>query len=209
MSAIWFESENDWRSSELAQDTTYRVFSAVVPGGNLASSSAVVPGGKPASSRAVVPGGNPASSASRRPSVERCSRPEPGDVILHHAAPGWVLVGPPAVCRINGERVATGMKRLEHKDEIVIGASQTTLLYSSEAIATITAHVSGSDPAVCPRCRLPIDDGAPVVACPSCRVAHHQDETNALPCWTYSDKCAICGHSTALNTGYTWPPEGW
>ena len=47
-----------------------------------------------------------------------------------------------------------------------------------------------------------------LVTCPQCGVWHHQRETDALRCWTYSPHCAMCDQPTDLSAGYRWTPQG-
>ena len=134
----------------------------------------------------------------------------PDDVILLQAdqlGAKWTLSSRPGSCRVNGAVIATGLKILAHKDEIMIANSASRLLYSDEVIAVITVYYG--QPKQCPRCTLDITNGSPIVVCPNCRVAYHQDAAIPRMCFTYAAECMICHGSTALDAGYTWPPEGW
>jgi hypothetical protein len=119
----------------------------------------------------------------------------------------WALICRPFACRLNGAPLAEGIRCLAHRDELVLPQSGSRLLFSNEVVATVAAHVG--DPVLCPRCRVEIMAGGPIVVCPHCLVEHHQDVAASRLCWTYSEQCAVCSGPTSLDAGFTWPPEGW
>lgn len=126
-------------------------------------------------------------------------------VMLSAAPDGdrWVLLGAPAV-RVNGSPVDTGILVLRDRDEICAGAQR--LFFSTEQLAVVAPYPGAVRPAFCPRCKLEIESGSPAVACPRCRVWHHQSD-DLLPCWTYSGRCALCDQVTALDADFQWTPE--
>jgi hypothetical protein len=79
------------------------------------------------------------------------------------------------------------------------------VFYSTERLALVEEFPGANAPAYCPRCKQAIASGHPAVKCPGCGVYYHQ--SNELPCWTYTDVCALCPQSTALDAGYQWSPE--
>jgi len=117
------------------------------------------------------------------------------------AGDAWVLVGMPAV-RVNGSPLAAGIRVLRDRDELVVGGSR--VFFSTESLAAIEPF-AGDEAVSCPRCGLGIPPRSPAVLCPHCRVYHHQSDE--LPCWTYTEHCATCDQSTALEAGFRWTPE--
>jgi hypothetical protein len=77
--------------------------------------------------------------------------------------------------------------------------------FSTETLARIEPLSEESATGCCPRCKQGMTAGEPAVRCPGCGVWHHQSDE--LPCWTYAERCAICGGSTALDAGFSWTPE--
>ena len=117
-----------------------------------------------------------------------------------------LLVRPGVRVRINGEPVPGGVRVLDHRDEILVGADR--LLFSAQSAPLITTFALAPEqrPPVCPICRGPVRDGMPTVACPGCgRWFHQLDEK---PCWTYAPTCRFCQHPTPLEEGSTWRPGG-
>jgi len=179
MSILWLEESNDWSAMELVGSTAFRL-----SGGSRLK---------------VEPIGLDQVRSSRGNDIVLCKTDTAGSQ--------WAIISRPSACCINGEPLATGIRCLAHRDEIVLSQCPLRLLFSNEHVATVTTHRAES--IKCPRCTKPILDGSPVVVCPNCGIAHHQDPTESRACWTYSEKCTVCQHSTALDAGYTWPPEGW
>ena len=105
---------------------------------------------------------------------------------------------------VNGSLVALGTKVLKDKDEIRVGKSRP-MLFSTERQARVKNFPGIGKPAMCPRCKQEIQMGTPAVRCPNCGVWYHQ--TDELPCWTYSQRCSLCPHSTSLEAGFSWTPE--
>lgn len=90
------------------------------------------------------------------------------------------------------------------RDEIRVGTG-VQYFFSSEDLASIEEFPAQERTTHCGRCRQPIKAGSPAVRCPQCNVWYNQSAE--LPCWTYSDKCAYCGHPTSLEAGFSWVPE--
>jgi hypothetical protein len=124
----------------------------------------------------------------------------------------WALIAP-ADCdiRVNSRAASAGIRVLADRDEIRInGVAQ---YFSTETLAAVEAFPGTGRAVFCGRCRQKIEAGTPAVCCPGCGIWYHQDESASLaeserlPCWTYTEKCAFCGHPTALETGFAWTPE--
>jgi hypothetical protein len=117
----------------------------------------------------------------------------------------WALVSPwGSDIRVNGRAVLAGVHVLDDRDEIRT-EDGTKRYFSAEMPATIEEFPVPGRPVFCGRCRQQIDAGSPAVRCSGCGVWYNQSAE--LPCWTYSDKCAFCGQSTALDAGFAWAPE--
>ena len=139
-------------------------------------------------------------------------RPEPSQDPLLRRGGGeqWVLLaGNRSGVRVNGVPLLLGMHVLGDHDEIFVPtpAEPRRFYFSTERLARVEPFPAADGAATCPRCKQPIEQGDPAVRCPSssCGVWHHQSEK--WPCWTYSDRCALCPTSTALDSGYRWTPE--
>ena len=105
--------------------------------------------------------------------------------------------------RVNGRAVESGLCVLADRDEIRSGSE--IHYFSTETLAAVEAFQGTGRPVYCGRCRQMIVEGSPSVRCPCCGVYYNQSDS--LPCWTYSGKCTFCGHPTALDTaGFTWTP---
>lgn len=127
----------------------------------------------------------------------------------------WLLGGPAALLSLNGLPLAGGLRMLRDRDEIRLGARER-LYYSTEALARVepfhprpAAEPSRGEPLAphCPRCQRELREGDPVVRCPACQVCYHQGEDPGHQCWTYSERCSLCGQGTDLEAGYRWTPE--
>jgi len=116
----------------------------------------------------------------------------------------WALVAS-ANCgvRVNGRAVLAGLCVLADRDEI--RTSGAHYYFSTETLAAVEEFPTPERPVFCGRCRQQIEVGSPAVCCPGCGVWYNQSAD--LPCWTYADKCTFCGHSTALDAGFSWTPE--
>lgn len=140
---------------------------------------------------------------------EWCEEPPPHDSVSlcpSGVDDGWLVLCPPGRCRVNGEIVAPGLRALADRDEVMLcGGSR--LYFSTEQLARVVPFGGAAGAVHCPRCRQAIAPGADSVACPFCATTYHQDESSALPCWTYSPACAVCGHATALDAGFRWTPD--
>ncbi len=116
----------------------------------------------------------------------------------------WTLIASAhSSVRVNSRVVPAGIRVLAHGDEIRIGAEAR--YFSTETLAAIEPFPGADRPAYCGRCRQPIEIESPGVCCPGCGIWYHQDAE--LPCFTYTEKCMICGRATALDAGFTWVPE--
>jgi hypothetical protein len=116
----------------------------------------------------------------------------------------WVLVAATAAgpgVQVNGQPLALGLRVLRDRDELSAGGA--SWFFSTETLPTIVPF-PGPAGAACPRCKIGIDPGQPVVRCVGCRVVYHQSEER--PCWLYGEACALCGRPTALDQGYAWTP---
>jgi len=180
MSAIWLETSEDWERIDLAGSLALRIRDGAGP--------VVEP----------LPSGHVRAS-------DLC----PDHIVLHATqdkhSEQWAIVCRPGACRLNGEPLTSGLRHLVHRDEIVLHNCDRRLVFSTESIATVVEYEG--DPKTCPRCRQEIVSGMAIVICPTCKVAHHQ--TQALPCFRYSEQCAACQRPTSLDSGYSFPPEGW
>lgn len=135
--------------------------------------------------------------------------PRSSGVILlgSDGAPGvWALIaGQGTDVRVNGTTLASGIRILDDKDEITVGYNPP-IFYSTERLASVEEYPGADATAFCPRCKQALRPNHPAVKCPGCSVFYHQSEE--LPCWTYSEVCALCPQVTALDSGYQWSPEG-
>jgi hypothetical protein len=134
----------------------------------------------------------------------------------------WVLVAARAAeVSINGQPLRLGVAVLRERDEVYLPGGRIGIdgagsaaegmprrcFFSAESLARIESFPGGDKPTFCPRCKKLIDPQVPAVRCPapSCRLWHHQ--TEARPCWTYAETCAVCDQPTALDAGYRWTPH--
>lgn len=130
-------------------------------------------------------------------------------VILRRQGPdgeAWVLMTPMETSvRVNRDRILLGIRVLTDRDEIWV-TGMGRMFFSTERLACVEPFPGAAgQPIFCPRCKQEIGRGCPAVRCPQCRVWHHQSED--LPCWTYSERCALCDQPTELEAGYRWTPE--
>lgn len=133
-------------------------------------------------------------------------------VVLRGGGPGgevWVLVGSGAV-HVNGVPLLGGIRVLADRDELLLGAEvngAARIFFSTERLARVEPFPRPDDAAFCPRCKQQIAPGSRAVRCPGphCRVWHHQSDD--LPCWPYSERCALCDQPTETGTGYRWTPD--
>lgn len=124
----------------------------------------------------------------------------------------WALMAPADcdVC-VNSGPLLAGLRVLADRDEIWMDG--LARYFSTETLAAVEAFPGAERAVFCGRCRQKIEPGTPAVCCPGCNIWYHQDESASLPeserlpCWTYSEKCAYCGHPTALDMGFAWTPE--
>ena len=96
---------------------------------------------------------------------------------------------------VNGTKLFTGIKTLNHQDEILLLQTARRFYYSTERLPTSEIFPGEEGRSlICPRCRQEIKPGDQVVRCPQCGIYHHQYEE--LPCWNYCEKCSICDQDT-------------
>ncbi len=114
-----------------------------------------------------------------------------------------VLWGRSKKIKVNGLRMATGIRALMHGDEIKVGDNRP-IYFSAESLARIETFEGSEEPMVCPRCKQTIEPGAAVVRCPGCSVIHH--ETDELNCWSFAPKCSMCDNPTGIDEGFQWVP---
>jgi hypothetical protein len=125
-------------------------------------------------------------------------------VRLTGARGGWALLAAPGTgVRINGRRLPQGVRVLRDRDSVQWGANPK-MYFSTESLATVTPFRAGERTAYCARCKQPVEDGTPSVACPTCSALYH--ETEPKPCFTYAPHCALCPQSTSADAGYNWTP---
>lgn len=118
----------------------------------------------------------------------------------------WALVASPdSRVRVNGRVTLAGICVLCDRDEVRTEAG-AQYFFSTELLAEVEPFPAAERPIFCGRCRQLIVTATPSVRCPgaNCGIWYHQ--SGDLPCWTY-DKCMICGHSSALDAGFSWTPE--
>jgi len=116
----------------------------------------------------------------------------------------WALIAPThSGVRVNSRALPAGLCVLANRDEIRIGGE--VLYFSTETLAEVVPFPGSVRAAYCARCRQQIEVGSPAVCCPNCGIWYNQSAE--LPCWTYADKCAFCGHPTTFDSGFTWTPE--
>jgi hypothetical protein len=106
--------------------------------------------------------------------------------------------------RVNGLKVASGIRVLSDRDEIRVEGVDT-FFFSTERLAVIEPFPGAERAVFCPRCKQGFQEGALAVQCPQCKVWHHQSEE--LPCWTYSPTCALDDQPTDLDADYRWTPR--
>ena len=123
---------------------------------------------------------------------------------VHAGSETWVLVTGAESVSVNGRRVALGMRVVKDLDKISV-EGVGTYFFSTESLASVKAFPGSEQKIFCPRCRQDITAEVPAVQCPQCGVWYHQ--TEELPCWTYSERCALCPQTTAMEAGYKWTPE--
>ena len=129
-------------------------------------------------------------------------------VLINAGADGrdvWALIaGLTSDVRVNGQPVSIGIRVVKDRDEIrvrPVGA----LYFSTERLARVEAFARFGQALYCPRCKQLLAENTAAVRCPQCNVWHHQ--TEELPCWTYSETCALCSQPTDLNSTFQWSPE--
>lgn len=120
----------------------------------------------------------------------------------------WYILSPSdASVRVNGEKLFLGSRLVKHRDEIVVDGHR--FFFSTERLAVVENLPALAHVVHCARCKQPVEQGSPAVSCPGCGAWHHQSD--ALACWCYDAKCALCNSVTELGGGFRWTPdlEGW
>jgi uncharacterized protein YbaR (Trm112 family) len=117
----------------------------------------------------------------------------------------WVLIsGRERDVRINGAQLTLGVQTVADRDEINIEGAGT-LYFSTESLARVEPYPVSAQSLYCPRCKQAVESGSAAVKCPQCRTWYHQSEE--LPCWAYSETCALCPQPTDLAAGFRWTPD--
>ena len=118
----------------------------------------------------------------------------------------WFAVLFPAVSMmVNGNAVCTGLTMLADKDVISFASGQPEWVFTTERNACVEFY-QGEPGLHCPRCKLPLEPGQPMVVCPGCSAVHHQLEHRS--CWTYAPTCALCDRATPLEEATcSWTPN--
>ncbi len=121
------------------------------------------------------------------------------------AARSWVLIaGERSEVRVNGTLPTAGIRILRDRDEIRLPGAEP-YYFSTECLAAVVPFAGSGPAAFCPRCKQALEPAHPCVKCPGCGIVYH--ESADLPCWTYSETCALCPQPTSMEAGYRWTPE--
>lgn len=121
------------------------------------------------------------------------------------AEASWVLIsGRERNVQVNGIPLTLGVRVVADRDEISVEGIGS-FYFSTEALARVEAFPGAEQALYCPRCKQQVGKDNPAVKCPQCGVWYHQSED--LPCWSYSETCALCPQLTDLDAGYRWTPE--
>ena len=134
--------------------------------------------------------------------------PAIGQILRRNSGDGehWFVLTRPenSLVLINGIPLAAGLRNLRDRDELRIGSGER-MFFSTESLACAEPFPGLAHEIFCPRCKQEIAPQSVAVRCPQCAAWHHQSEE--FPCWTYSERCALCDQSSSLETGYRWTPE--
>jgi len=156
---------------------------------------------QPLNGEAAVPLADASAVAGRAVALLLRSRTDQGETwLVMNATPAG---GAPGVT-LNGAPLHAGIRVLADRDEIRV-AGLGRVFFSTEQLARIDPFPGADTSTFCPRCKQAITAGSPAVKCPACQRWYHQSDE--YPCWTYTEQC-LCGHPTALDSGYRWTPEG-
>ena len=118
----------------------------------------------------------------------------------------WVLVwSHDKSVRVNGLRVATGIRVVSDRDEIKID-SMPAVFFSGESQPRIESFPGAESEMFCPRCKNKIEQNTPVVRCPSCSLVYHENKEEERNCWSYAP-CSGCGTPTEMDGGVRWSPD--
>lgn len=117
----------------------------------------------------------------------------------------WALVAAPGTrVRVNGLPLPGGLRVLDDRDEIRVGANAP--LWFTELHPARVTGLPGAVTTPCARCLTSIEPGSPAVSCPRCGLWYHG--TSERPCWSYAPQCGGCGHATCGGAESVWSPEG-
>jgi hypothetical protein len=123
--------------------------------------------------------------------------------LLQMAASYALIVSEKTKFRINGQSLVTGLQLLEDRDLLETQAG-TCGFYSAEKRQTVFRFQD--EKGQCPRCRLKIEKGCNVAACPGCDAVYHQHE--GRQCWTHGAHCVHCNTPVDLsNKHFRWTPN--
>lgn len=115
----------------------------------------------------------------------------PIDALLHLESAGGPVVLPlkgggcGLIC--SGRVLVNGISTLpfrvlDHADEIRLGDS--VYYFSAESpLTSVPFHRNGAAPVHCARCKAPMNEGDPAIACPRCSSVNHAE------CWSYAEAC--------------------
>ena len=125
-----------------------------------------------------------------------------------HGNRGWVLFGSGSGVRVNGLGLPTGIRLLEDRDEVVVGA-ENRFVFSAETIAEVRPFRAGAEEINCALCTGLLEEGEDSVKCPGCGAVYHEIAEGPKPrrCFTYAPQCKFCKHSTELGGGFKWMPD--
>lgn len=119
----------------------------------------------------------------------------------------FAVLGQDVPLLVNGLPVRTGLVALSDRDLLSFAGDSRELAFGTRRDARIERFDGVAD-TYCPRCKLVLEAGQQVVACPECGAVHHQDEQAELPCWTYAQSCVHCDCPTDLDAPATlWTPD--
>jgi len=118
----------------------------------------------------------------------------------------WFVLAPAekTAILINGVPLVAGIRVLRDRDEIRLSGADR-LFFSTECLASAEPFPGLGQAVFCPRCKQEIAPQSDAVKCPQCEAWHHQSAE--FPCWTYSERCALCDQLSNLDAGYRWTPE--
>ena len=113
----------------------------------------------------------------------------------------WAIIPTPeSPFRLNGLPMFS-LHVLSERDELSYDGQRLYFTYEQPPAVVTCAPQEGDPPIFCPRCKDVVE--GPAVKCPgSCGLWYH--ERAGRNCWSYDEKCSVCGRPTA--EGLTWKP---